>query len=274
MTQGRLQKKVLYSDMDKTLIGDDARISEENVAAIRRFIAAGGRFSIASGRNVQITRPFLSYLPVNAPAILYNGAAVYDFGEERFLHEEHIDPILAADILRLSLEVYPGGCPQTFHAGEIRLYNPEGIMDHYIENEKQPFEFVPLGERCERAMKAMVYGEHAELERVRGAVLERFGEEGFHCTYSAPFYLEFLPRGVTKGSALRWIEEHVPGFAREDVAAIGDFDNDIELLQAASLGAAVANAPDRVKAAADVTVGDNNHSAVAGLIDAYLFARP
>ena len=122
-------------------------------------------------------------------------------------------------------------------------------------------------------MKAMVYGEHDQLERVRLAVIDRFGEDAFHCTYSAPFYLEFLPRGVTKGSALRWIEENVPGFAREDVAAIGDFDNDIEMLRAASLGAAVDNAPDRVKAAADITVGDNNHSAVAELIDRYLFAQ-
>ena len=273
MAEGRLHKHALYSDMDKTLIGDDKQISEKNIEALRRFTAAGGHFSVASGRNVQITRPFLRSLPVNAPAILYNGAAVYDFAEERFLHEEHIDPVLAADILRLSLEIYPGGCPQTFHAGDILLYNRDGIMDHYIENERQPFAFAPLTDRCERAMKAMVYGEHDQLERVRLAVIDRFGEDAFHCTYSAPFYLEFLPRGVTKGSALRWIEENVPGFAREDVAAIGDFDNDFAILRAASLGAAVDNAPDRVKAAADITVGDNNHSAVAELIDRYLFAQ-
>lgn len=269
--KAEINKKYLYTDMDQTLIDDNKKISRENLDAIQRFVTAGGKFSVASGRNVDITRPFLDILPINAPAILYNGAGVYDFAQERFLHKEGLDPKLAADILHLAHAVYPDGCLQTFHEGPIRLYNRIGTMDHYIEAENQPFTFFSLGARCEDAMKAMVYGDHTQLEKVRVAVLQAFGEKGFRWTYSQPFYLEFLPPACTKGSALRWIENHL-GISRNDVAAIGDYYNDVELLEAASLGAAVANAPADIRSKADVVVCDNNHHALADLIDHYLLA--
>lgn len=264
-----LLKKYLYTDMDGTLIGDNKQISERNIQALRRFVDAGGIFSVASGRNVAIARPYLRDLPINAPAILYNGAGVYDFAQERFLHKEILGEGLARGILSLAMEVYPGGCPQIFCEGAIRLLNRDGVMDHYIAEEQQPYEFVPLEDACHGAFKAMVYGEPDQLERVRAAVLERFGESQFVWMYSAPFYLEFLPPNATKGAALRWIEAEL-GYAREDVAAIGDYYNDVQLLKAASLGAAVSNAPDDVKQAADVVVVDNNHHALEYFIDSYL----
>ena len=92
---------------------------------------------------------------------------------------------------------------------------------------------------------------------------------GFQSTFSAPYYLEILPENVSKGSALSWIFEYC-GIDPDQTAAIGDFYNDIAMIELASLGAAPANAPQDVKASADVVVADNNHAAVADLITRYL----
>lgn len=272
MTQpaAQLYKSVLYTDMDGTLLADDKSISPDNMAALRRFTELGGRFSVASGRNVDGARPFLEILPVNAPAILYNGAAVYDPAQDRFLHEQCLDPVLAAELMRFAVEIEPGCCTQTYHAGRIRLYNPDGPEDPHMLREGHPHEYIPLGDRCERAFKAMVYGDAAQLEHIRLAVLERFGEGRFHCTYSSSFYLEFLDPNATKGAALQWIQDHLPGFSHNDVAAIGDYYNDVEMLRSASLSAAVANAPDDIRSIADTVVCDNNHSALADLIGRFL----
>lgn len=262
---GSLKKHILYSDLDGTLIGHDNEISTRNIEALCRFTQAGGRFSVATGRGVDLARPFVRQLPVNAPAILFNGAAVYDYSREVFLHQVQLEPQLCGDLVKLSLEIYPEGCPEICGEGPLRLCNRSGVMDHYIGNENQDYIFAERQERYEGAFKMLVYGEHSRLTEVEEEFRRRYGESLFVLTYSADFYLEVLPFGATKGDALRWIEKNLD-FPCEEIAAIGDFDNDIQMLQAASLGAAVQNASDRVKAAADLTVTDCDHAALEDLI--------
>ncbi len=265
----RLKKKYLYSDMDRTVIGNDKTISQRNQQALRLFTSLGGRFGVATGRNATIVRPYLRYLPVNGPSIVYNGAAVYDFAAGKFLHRQFFPAALGEEIMRLALSVYPKGNAQAFGEGPILLLNPDGVTDHYIQQENQPHAFSSVKEGCAAAFKVQVYGEHERLLEVQAAVEERFHGEGYLCTFSAPFYLEYLPVGASKGGALRWIEENL-GQDREEVAAIGDFYNDLEMLQAASLGAAVKNAPEEVRKAADVVVADCDSHALEDFILHYL----
>lgn len=261
----RLKKKYLYSDMDRTAIGNDKTVSQRNQQALRLFIDLGGQFGIATGRNAVIARPYLSFLPVNGPSIVYNGAAVYDFAAGKFLHRQFFPAELGEEIMSLALSVYPQGNAQAFGEGPILLLNPDGVSDHYIQQENQPHAFASIKKGCAAAFKVQVYGEHERLLEVQAAVEERLHGEGYLCTFSAPFYLEYLPLGASKGGALRWIEENL-GQGREEVAAIGDFFNDVEMLQAASIGAAVANAPKEVQAAADVVVADCDHHALEDFI--------
>lgn len=86
--------RYLFSDMDGTLIGSDHAVSAENAAAIRTFVSRGGHFSVATGRSPEIALPFLHGIPLNAPAILYNGAAVYDFEAGAFLHKQLLSETL------------------------------------------------------------------------------------------------------------------------------------------------------------------------------------
>lgn len=65
-----LRKENLFSDMDGTLLSDDKKVSQENLTAIRLFVKAGGRFSVATGRSEVIACPFLSDIPLNLPAIV------------------------------------------------------------------------------------------------------------------------------------------------------------------------------------------------------------
>ena len=260
-----LKKKYLYSDMDSTLIGSDQHISERNRQALQLFAELGGQFGIATGRNPAIARPFLQGLPVAGPGIVYNGAAVYDFSAGKLLHRVLFPAGLGEEIIRLALKVYPQGNAQAFGEGPILLMNPEGIEDHYSRRENQPHAAASVKEGCAAAFKVQIYGEHGRLKEVQAAVDARFHGQGYLCTFSAPFYLEYLPLGASKGGALRWMMENL-GQPQEQVAAIGDFYNDVQMLQAASIGAAVANAPEDVRAAADVVVADCDHHALEDFI--------
>lgn len=264
-----LRKKILFSDMDGTLLTNDKKISDENNAAIRRYTEAGGKFGIATGRSENIAAPFLKDLPLAFPAILYNGAAVYDFKEEKFLYRAEIPRKLVIELVTLAMEVYPEICAEVYTNGIIQLLNPKGVMDHYIPNENQKYEYKTLDD-FGWCIKLLFYGENEKLKTVERRLYEVTGGKGFRSTFSAPYYLEILPEGASKGTALEWIFANCD-IDPEESAAIGDFYNDVSLLATASIGAAPANAPQDVQASADVIVADNEHSAVADFIERVLF---
>ena len=81
--------KYLFTDIDGTLLNSQKEISQENIDSIHKLVEQGGHFSVATGRCAEITFPFVDNLPINAPAILFNGAAVYDIPNRTFLHKEY-----------------------------------------------------------------------------------------------------------------------------------------------------------------------------------------
>ena len=88
--------------------------------------------------------------------------------------------------------------------------------------------------------------------------------------FSCREYLEVVPEGVSKGAALQMFckMREIP---IEHTIAAGDEGNDLSMLRAAGIGCAVANAQEEVKKTADyVTERDNNHSAVAEIVERFL----
>jgi hydroxymethylpyrimidine pyrophosphatase-like HAD family hydrolase len=95
---------------------------------------------------------------------------------------------------------------------------------------------------------------------------------GADLTESAPRYLEILPQNVHKGSGLTHLCEHL-GIAQNEVAAIGDYRNDIEMLKFAGVSGAVANALPEIKSLADYTVSSNEEGGVGEFIAQFVLQR-
>jgi hypothetical protein len=89
---------------------------------------------------------------------------------------------------------------------------------------------------------------------------------------SLPFFLEFATAGVSKGSGLDFLSDHL-GFSKAQTVAVGDGENDLELVDWGGYGVAVANADPRVKALADWICPSAEVEGVARLIDAVLDSR-
>jgi hydroxymethylpyrimidine pyrophosphatase-like HAD family hydrolase len=90
-------------------------------------------------------------------------------------------------------------------------------------------------------------------------------------TESEPEYLEVLSPEASKGLGLKVLSESL-SIAQSETAAIGDYLNDLEMVQWAGIGAAMANAQPEVKSIAQVEVATNNDAGVAEFID-YLIER-
>ena len=86
---------------------------------------------------------------------------------------------------------------------------------------------------------------------------------------SLPYFLELASPDVTKASGLDFLAPRV-GFSRARTVAFGDGENDVELLDWAGYAVAVANAHERVLAAADFVCPSVDEEGVAQLIESYL----
>ena len=119
---GKFDGVLIASDFDNTIVyTEDALyagaptpdISPENRAAIEHFMAGGGTFCVATGRAKPSFEPIRRRIPSNGPAILFNGAAIYDFRAEKYLCTAflpetvrgHLAP-LAARFPQIGVELY------------------------------------------------------------------------------------------------------------------------------------------------------------------------
>ena len=89
---------------------------------------------------------------------------------------------------------------------------------------------------------------------------------------SLPEFVEFASPDVNKASGLEFLADRL-GFSRERTVAFGDGENDVELVDWAGYGVAVANAHDRVLAAADLVCPSDEEEGVAQVLEAYLDSR-
>lgn len=258
---------VLFSDLDGTLFDNDTCVPERNRQAIKRFCESGGVFCISSGRIQSNILTYLKDVPVNGPCILYNGSALYDWKEERFLYRENLNmeavqPFInyvLAEFSLVNVQVYPGD-------GIYFLSPKESANQDFVEQHK-PCIFAEPDQTPRLWMKVLMQGRTEDLEKIRqaGKKIPQLGE-----FVSTRFdYLELLPQGVCKGAALKRAMK-LPELSHRVAVAIGDYYNDIELLQEAAVGVAPCSALEEVKQIADFVVCDNNQGAVADCIESVI----
>ena len=263
------------TDLDGTLLTDDKRILDQDMEAIERFRSGGGMFTAATGRGYAMARRVaveqLRLDKFDMPAVLFNGAGVYDFKKEKFLWRcevggfarGYIREIVGRfqekyDITRLGVEV--------LHEQEVYAPLVNEMERLHLEMESVTPEYLPLDEIPGGGwLKFLFAGEPEVLDEVeRIACCGDFPDVQW--VRSQPIFFEGLPKGVDKSRGFRELIKLV-GAENRFSAAAGDYLNDAAMIISADLGAAVESAHPDVKAAADIVVCDNNSGAVSEIID-------
>lgn len=259
---GAFEGYFLYCDLDGTLFDDEKRVSDRNRAAIETFVAQGGRFGVATGRAPSIIGTIERNLPVNAPCILLNGAGLYNLAEKQFLAAHYVDRAMMERLARLVVEVRENACVQVFTDTSIYETNPNQRDDPYTLMEHLPITSLPMEQIQEPALKLLIAHTSPDLDAIQAAVMREPYIDQFSVFRTADWYLEFVTAGVNKGSALEDVRARCGSV--EKILAIGDYNNDLEMVSLADIGGAPVNAIDEVKAAADIVLKkSNNESCVA-----------
>ena len=237
-------------DLDGTLIDASLTIDPELGAALKRAAARGLRVTIATGRMPAAVERYSAELDVRAPIIFYNGALVRD-------------PETGEDLLALHLprgilgRAWPAIAEAPVHPlfyRDDRLYcvdRTPPIRDYCAEEDLRvhvvddPAGFLAQGS----FVKSLVIGPPEVLDVLRPSLEAAVGDGG-RCLRTRSTYLEVVPPAASKGAALvrlaRYLE--VP---MDRIIAVGDQENDVEMLRAAGLGIAMPHAPEPVRSAAD-----------------------
>jgi Cof subfamily protein (haloacid dehalogenase superfamily) len=233
--------------------------------------AAELRVLVVTGRMFRSVRPYVLEAGIEEPVVCYQGAVVAEPGSGRFLRHEPIALELAKEtIAALEAEGFPVNC---YVDDELFVARHTAQSEAYAAF--QDIVVHPVGDLLtwldRPATKLVAVGEPRRLDVLEARMKARF-DGRLYISKSLPYFLEFASPEVTKASGLAFLAEHL-GFSRERTVAFGDGENDVEMLEWAGYGVAVANAHDRVLAVADFVCPPVDEEGVAQVIEAFLESR-
>ncbi len=269
----RYDQAAILTDLDGTLFNSRGEVTQANRAAIRAFIAGGGLFAVATGREPRNARRHLPDVPLNGPSICLNGAAVYDFVHRKYISAIPMDVAAAQDVLLHCLEA---GWPldlQVYTTDGIYYASPLDVADPEFLRIHQPTTRLPMEELLQKTwIKTVLLEREVDALALMRAYLKEKGYEkrlslveGTTDVVKVGKYQELLPPAVTKGTGVAAIRQ-LPVYAGRTLIAVGDYWNDMELLQAADVACCPANAIDEVKAVCAHVLPSHNDDALAALI--------
>lgn len=263
-----MQYKLVAIDLDDTLLNSDLQISSRNKQAIALARAKGVEITISTGRMYQAAVGFARELGIEAPLITYQGALVREAVSGKILEHLPVPLDLAREIIRL---VRPRGWHINLYLDD-RLYVEQitPAAQQYMRISKVAAE--PVGDLLDflqsAPTKVVVIGDSGEMDALGEEMKAHFGES-LHITKSKPHFLEFSHPQATKGRALAelagWL--HI---SRDEIIAIGDSYNDLEMIRYAGLGVVMANGPAAVQKVADFVAPVNDADGVALVLEKFI----
>jgi Cof subfamily protein (haloacid dehalogenase superfamily) len=238
------------------------------IAAVR---AAGIHVFLVTGRMFRSVRRYALEAGLDDPVVCYQGAVVAEPVSGRWLRHEPIPLALAQEaIAAVNAEGFGLNC----YVDDV-LYVAEVTPEAREYADFQDLELHPVGPLLDwlslPPTKLVVIDDPHVLDGLEVRLKERFGPR-LYISKSLPHFLELASPDVTKAAGLDFLAEHL-GFSRERTVAFGDGENDVELVDWAGYGVAVANAHERVKAVADLVCPPVDEEGVAQVLEAFLDSR-
>jgi Cof subfamily protein (haloacid dehalogenase superfamily) len=277
---------VYVSDLDGTLLRDDASLSDYSRAALSRLLRDGIDFTVASARSVVAMRKILKGLTLRLPVIEFNGAMISDLASGHHHVVNDMDRSVVESVCKIAAEF---GCVpfvSTFNGCEDRLYYSQiansGMRWYRDDRAEQADERLTEIDDLRCALRDSVVcltivGRAGVLEPLDAAIgKEHAGSiqtHRFENRYSEGWWWLTVHEGrATKERAIRVLLEDC-GLSDSKVTVFGDSINDLGMFRMADRAIAVGNASEELKAHATSVIGPNSEDSVVGFLEADLAAR-
>ena len=259
-------------DLDGTLLNDDHGISQRNSAALRSAIELGIDIIIATGKSRSSALDLIETLGIKSPGIYMQGLVTYN-ADGTVRRRQAMDKSVAQAVIAL-------GEARKFRAivyDETRSFTlePDAVTARLSEFGDPSAEQVPNWRwlfQDASILKVVLYGEEDRVNELRAEIARSLGREVHVTRANIEGMIEVLPYGASKGNSLSVLMQEL-NVLPANAMAIGDGENDIEMLQAVGIGIAMGNAHPLLKDVADDIVPSNNDDGVAISFEKYVIGE-
>ncbi|PKH03286.1 Cof-type HAD-IIB family hydrolase [Psychromonas sp. MB-3u-54] len=266
--------KLVVLDMDGTLLNSQKEITSRVRTAINAAKGIGIKVVLASGRPIDGMLPALEALGLNTNddyVLTCNASLTLNAGSKEVIRSEFLTGQDARDIYHLSVKL---GVNTHAYSAKQGLITPK--ISKYTEHEADInqieiniCDFTTLAPDDEM-LKIMMIDEAEALTAAINRLPDSF-QEKYSMAQSAPFFYEFMSKKSGKANGVAALADYL-GLTHEEVICVGDAGNDLEMLQYAGLGIAMANATEDVKAVADYITLSNDQDGVAHVFEKFVLA--
>lgn len=270
-----MKKRLLFMDLDGTLLNDEKRITEGNRAALDCLLERGHGAIITTGRPLKSAMDQARLLGMDRPGcylIAYNGAVIYDWAQEKQIFSRSLSYGAVNRVVELANE--RGEHIQTYDARKVLVEQrcDDAAVRRYCRLIGMEFSVIEdvRTDLTEEPVKCLVinYEEKSGLVKLQAWIREHMVAE-VDCFFSCDQYLEVVPKGMSKGEAVKMLSAMMD-VEIQNTVSVGDAANDLSMIEAAGIGVAMANATAEVKAIADyITRNDNNHDGIAEVVERF-----
>ncbi|MDR2517485.1 MAG: Cof-type HAD-IIB family hydrolase [Spirochaetaceae bacterium] len=268
--------RMLALDLDDTLLRSDLTISFRTRSLIKKASGAGIVIVLASGRVVPAMETYVRQLGLHASrgyVISGNGIEIRESDTGMVVHRKELSGGTAELVYRYA---DAEGFPVQMYEGDriyVSRHNEYADYDESITGLKQAVVNDFPGRVAHGCGKLLIPGDPMILGPLE-TILRAYLGDRITLFTSKPYFLEILPPGTDKGTALARLAEHL-GIRREAVMAVGDSMNDEAMIKWAGVGVAMRNGDERLKSAADlVTAKSHDEEGVALLLENLLGELP
>ena len=263
--------KCIALDLDRTTLNDKGRLSEGNRRALQQAIEKGIHIIVASGRAFDTLPADIVELSGIEYAVTGNGAAMYHVPSGECLHRYLLREEDVLAVMRATLEE-----PVTYEAfiNGVAYAGREYIEDPLAYGATpQAVEYVRTTRHLVEDVRGFIAEHKAQLdgmdiivaeEEKKNKIWKRVEEctKEVYITSSVQQLIEISHRNAGKHSGVKFFMERL-GLKREEIAAFGDADNDVDMLRFVGCGIAMENASEKCKAAADYVTKHHAQDGVA-----------
>lgn len=265
----KVRDAVLALDLDGTLTDSKKRISERTKESIDKFIAAGGTVALASGRPTFGVMPVANMLELDKKGgyiLSYNGGCFLDCKNNKQLFMKELTheylPILEkqAKDFGINLMTYNGDKAYALDIDE-QYYMIEININHFIRVKADPL----TPQITFPIIKCLMTADGDYLAKVEKE-MKKYWEGRLNIVRSEPYFLEVTEVGIDKASTITNMVKKL-GKSVDNLICCGDGFNDLSMIRAAGIGVAMANAQEKVRAAADYITKSNDEDGIVDVVE-------
>jgi len=275
--------RLIALDLDGTLLNSSSEIPEANLRAIQAAVNCGIEVALVTGRRFDFARPVAEKIPCPLTMIVNNGAVVRSKDGET--HLRHLLPRATALELLGQMESYRRRAALVFDRPrenqvvyeEIEWHDPRR-RPYLMRNKEFIAQVSPLEDALiEDPIQLMYTGEPKTMRAAEAVLRASPLRDSFSLAVTYYDRMEFamldvIHPGCSKGATLaEWAARG--GYAREEVMAIGDNFNDLEMLEFAGVPVVMANSVPELKNMGWRETLSNDHAGVAAAIETYALDR-